>query len=80
MWNCSSGRFLEQHKMQHCSDWVCFVEVDRDSGCVAAVTVAVVAGYYDLPLGTKLCWLGRKMNVQVQLHDASAEVKSMKDA
>jgi hypothetical protein len=69
MWSC---------KMQHCSDWVCCVEVDRDSGCVAAVTVAVVAGYYDLPLGTKLCWLGRKMNGQ--LHDASAEVKSMKDA
>jgi len=67
-----SAHFLEQHKMQHYSDWAGLFE-DRGPGCVPAATVVAAAGYYDQPLEAKLCCLGHKMNGR--LHDASAAAK-----
>ena len=38
-----SAHFLEQHKMQHYSEWGVLV-ADRGPGCVPAATVATAAG------------------------------------
>jgi len=43
MWSYRSAHFLEQHKMQHCSEWGVLV-ADRGPGCVPAATVATAAG------------------------------------
>ena len=67
-----SAHFLEQHKMQHYSDWGVLV-ADRGPGYVPAATVAAAAGYYDQPLVAKSCFLDHKTNGR--LHDASATVK-----
>ena len=67
-----SAHFLEQHKMQHYSEWGVLV-ADRGPGCVPAATAAAAAGYYDQPLEAKSCFLGHKTNGR--LHDASAAAK-----
>jgi len=67
-----SAHFLEQHKMQHYSDWGVLV-ADGGPGCLPAATVAAAAGYYDQPLEAKSCFLDHKTNGR--LHDASATVK-----
>lgn len=79
MWSCRSGHFLEQHRMQHCSDWACLVEVDRGPGCVAALIVVADAEHYDLLREAILYCLGHKMNGQLHAA-AAAAMKSMESA
>lgn len=77
MWSCRSDHFLEQHRMQHCSDWACLVEVDRCPGCVAALIAIADAEHYDQLQEPILYCLGHKMNGR--LH-AAAAMKSMEAA